>query len=264
MRISRAGWIKFTRKRDVRSDITILITTFLRPGYLRECLRGIRVNLPECDIAIACDDDVTHVPPDAHVSFVRLPFDRGLCAKRNAAVKLAHWTKYCLLGCDDFDFSTPAAREGIFKMKRVLEEHPDVDVVVGTYNGKRYEGDLEYVPGEYIREHLLRGLPYCLKPYPIWKIDIGVNYFLARTRVLEEVPWDESIRPIGGEHGDWFLSMKEAGKSVVFIKDCHITTLPDHPEWRDPLYPMFRRRAYYGHEIFLKKRNIKNYYGFNQ
>jgi hypothetical protein len=36
-------------------DVTILITSFLRPGYLRDCLAGIRRNLPECKVIVVDD-----------------------------------------------------------------------------------------------------------------------------------------------------------------------------------------------------------------
>jgi hypothetical protein len=228
----------------------------LRPDYFRECIRGIRANLPECPVVVACDDDTTLPLP--HTLFVRLPFDSGLTAKRNAAVKDSR-TKYSLLGCDDFDFSTPAARTGVERMVETLEAHPDVDVVVGTYNGMKYEGTLEYVPGEYIRERRLEGLPYCLKPYPMWKIELGINYFLARTEVLREVPWDETIRPIGGEHGDWFLEMKLQRKNIVFVEGCHMTT---QKASNNPEYFKYRGRSKQGHELFMKKRNVKVYYGY--
>ncbi len=96
------------------------------------------------------------------------------------------------------------------------------------------------------------------------KIDIGINFFLARTEVLREVPWDETIRPIGGEHADWFLSMKEANKLVVYLPGANINTIEDNPDWRHLDYRIYRRRAQQGHELFLKKRGVKRYYGFDE
>lgn len=238
------------------NDVSILITTFWRPGYLRTCLQGIHQNLPECEVCVACDDDNFYSAPTSD-RWKILPFDSGLTVKRNAAVALAT-RKYSLLGCDDYDFSTPEARAGIERMVNVLDAWSDVDVVVGTYNGKAYEGLLEHKPGEYIREHRI-------KPEGITKIDIGVNYFLARTDVLREVPWDENIRPIGGEHGDWFMMIKQARKRVIFVPGCHITSFTLEGEnaiHRD--YRKMRNRAWMGHEVMLKKWNIKRWIGFDE
>ena len=241
------------------TDVSILVTTFWRPGYLHECLKGIRANLPECEICVASDDNFfTRAESEYWDQWDVLAFDSGLTAKRNAAVNLAS-RKYSLLAADDFNFAPLYVREGVEKMVETLDAHPEVDVVVGTYNNKKYEGYLEYVPGEYIAEHPRAGLPIFLKPYPAWKIDIGINYFLARTDVLREIRWDESIRPIGGEHGDWFLQMKCAGKTVVFVEGCNIEAQEDRPEWRHLEYLRYRRRALFGHNIMLKKWNVKEY-----
>jgi hypothetical protein len=124
---------------------------------------------------------------------------------------------------------------------------------------------LEYVPGSHIKETRLEPCPglefYC--------VDLTVNYFLARTNRI--IPWDETIRPIGGEHGDWFLSMKEAGRKVVWVPGVNITALTlgtgegqVRPPGQDYRYNGFRRRAYQcGHTIFKKKRNIVDYIGFD-
>lgn len=244
--------------------MTILVTTFLRPGFLKACLKGIEANLPECRVAVACDDETT--PRDWGVAgWSQIPFDSGLTAKRNAAVQVTT-TKYALLGSDDYDFSKPEVREGIERMVATLDEHPEIDVVVGTYNDMPYEGKLEYRPGEYIMEHRKRPseLPTFLKPYPGWKIEMGINYFLARTEVLREVPWDESIRPIGGEHGDWFMCMKQAGKYIAFVPGCNIHATEDNHEWRHPDYFKYRNRAQLGHQAMLKKWGIKDYWSYGQ
>jgi glycosyltransferase involved in cell wall biosynthesis len=244
------------------NDVTILITTFLRPQHLYYALRSIKKNLPECEVAVACDDDVTE--PRAE-KWAQLPYyDSGLTAKRNAAARLAT-KKYCLLGCDDFEF-TSETRRGVERMYETLEAHPEVDVVVGTYNGVKYEGHL-IVGEDYIKEQYTRPSeqPIFLTPYPAWKIDIGINYFLARTSTLLAYPWDETIAPIGGEHCDFFLTLKENGRNVVFVKDCNINSFSIAHE-EDPktmtLYWKARKRADIGHEIFMKKRGKTKYYNF--
>jgi hypothetical protein len=239
---------------------------------LEACLKGIFKNLPECVVVIADDSDnelcydaaaraniTRQLPEHFTLNFKPLPFDSGLTVKRNATVAMTK-TKYWLCGSDDFNFSTLEARQGIEKLVKVLDENPDIDVASGRHEGMEYEGYLEYVPGSHIKETRLEPCPglefYC--------VDLTVNYFLARTDRI--IPWDETIRPIGGEHADWFLSMKEVGRKVVWVPGVNIDTLKlgTGTNVQDVRYGGFRRRAYQaGHTIFKKKRNIERYVGFD-
>jgi len=249
------------------SDVTIVIPTFHRRGYLKDCLTGIAKNLPECHVVVACDDDQ---PPFLYGNsrWVKCPYDSGLTVKRNAAVA-AIQTPCTLIGSDDFDFSADEAREGIVRMARTLRASEvnigfEIDVLAGRVNQRPYEGTLEYVPGEYIKEHRVNfiwglGMTTCLI-----RIDIAANYFIARTSVLRAFPWDESIRPIGGEHADWFLDLKEANMNVLFIDGVNINQMPYDASKQDPRYREYRRRALTtGHALMKKKRNIKQYIDFN-
>jgi hypothetical protein len=240
------------------SDVTICITSFLRPGYLLECLRGIRANLPECEVVVIDDSNLPcpeTLPDENGCVFAHLPFDSGLPAKRNESLTFTT-TKYWVPGHDDFDFGTREARDGIVKLTDLMDTHDDIDVAGGRVDGNPYEGHLEYVPGEYIREHRLKPVPEsCVYA----RVDLTVNYFLARTARI--VPWDERMK-IGGEHGDWFLEMKQQGRKTVWVPGVNITTLQlgNGPEVQDPRYGEFRGRARsLGHEIFKKKRNIREY-----
>jgi len=245
-------------------NITIVIPTFHRRGYLAECFRAVEANLPECSVVVAQDDggDCTW---EYNTCWAKLPYDSGLTAKRNAAVRLVE-TPYVLMGSDDFDFSTPDARKGIIDMMLAAELHPEIDVIVGSYKERPYHGFLEYVPGKYIKEHRLdvnKQLPIIDNSFKLWKIDIGPNYFLARTEVLKEIPWDETIRPIGGEHADFYLDLKEADKLVVYIPFVNINEQPRDRSKEHPNYREFRARCWDGHALMKKKRNITQYVDFN-
>jgi len=244
------------------SNVTIAITTFLRPGYLKQALVGCLNNFPECPRIVAVDDGgYTPVADWAHSLLpVVLPFDSGLTAKRNAAVKFTK-TPYVLMASDDYDFRAPYVRAGVERLIATLDAHPEISVAVGTFNRKWYQGFLEYEPGKYIKEIPLQRdtMPTYTKPYPAFKVDIGINYFVARTAALRECPWDESIRPIGGEHGDWFLSLKKQQKVVVWVPDCYIESMLLNEKWQHSGYRDYRRRAHLGHEIFLKKWSVANY-----
>jgi hypothetical protein len=245
-------------------DITIVIPTFHRRGYLAECFPAVEANLPECSVVVAQDDggDCTL---EYNTYWAKLPYDSGLTAKRNAAVRLVE-TPYVLMGSDDFDFSETETRWGIIEMAAVLRQCPAVDVVVGRYKDQDYHGFLEYVPGKYIKEHRLdmnKQIPNREKFPPFWRVDIGPNYFLARTEVLKEIPWDETIRPIGGEHASWFLDLKAANKMVVYLPYANINEQPRDRSKEHPNYREFRARCWDGHNLMKKKRNITQYIDFN-
>lgn len=249
-------------------NITILIPTFHRRGYLRDCLDGIAVNLPECAILVASDDGLLPergMLPQAcdRDSWFTLPYDSGLTVKRNILAQ-GTLTRYALMGSDDFDFSTSQAREGIIRMAQLFKASDltfmEVDVACGRVNNRPYEGHLEYVPGQYIKEHRIGPR----QASRVTGVDIAANYFLARADFLRKFPWDETIRPIGGEHADWFLDLKAANRKVVFVPGVNINELPKDRSKEHPDYRTFRNRCWEGHAIFMKKRGIKKYYGFDE
>jgi hypothetical protein len=243
------------------ADVTILVTSFLRPGYLFHCLQGIRDNLPECTVITVDDsgDTILDFPSgNGRDLLVRMQFDSGLSAKRNTGVRICH-TKYLLLGCDDFDFSTKKARDGIQMFVDMADAFPQFDVFGGRVDDKPYEGFLEYKAGEYIKETRLD-----------WEIifgqgaicDLTVNYFLGRTEVMKQFPWPEEMK-IGGEHVCFFLDLKLAGRKVCWVRGANITTLKLGPEAQHPDYAKYRARAKtLGHPLMLKRYNIKEYIGF--
>ncbi len=240
------------------SDVTIVVTAFLRDGYLFECLDRISSALPECSV-IVVDDGMISTEKTAKLSSVKyipLTFDSGLSAKRNAASKAAA-TKYVLMGHDDFDFAPCEVRRGIQRMVEVLDNDNSVAVAGGHYKNQSYEGFLEIVPGQYIKETRL--IPNGKQDY--YQVDIIVNYFLARVEVLVETPWDERMK-ISGEHGDWFLSLKEKGKKVVWVPGVNINELHiSDPNAVDPSYLKFRERVE-GHSLFLQKYGVSKFFGF--
>ena len=239
---------------DLR-DITIAVTSFLRPGYLFECLALLQKYMPDCHIIVA-DDSYEHPPVPKGVELIPLPFDSGLSKKRNVMVEACK-TKYILMYHDDFKMDHLSSL-GILKLLNVLDLNPNIDVAGGRYRGHPYEGFLRLVPGEYIEETRLE----VDGSAPFYKVDLVVNYFLARVDSIKSIPWDERMK-IGGEHGDWFLEMKNADKTTVWVPGVNIEQLPDDRTKVHPEYNKFRERAVgLGHRIFLEKRGVKSYKGF--
>ncbi len=239
------------------SNITIGITSFLRHGYLRQSLHGIRINFSDCRWLVADDSDVP--PPLSSEEMVRLSFDSGLGAKRNALIENTK-TEYLLLASDDFVFDEES-RMGVELLKMTLDRNPEVSVAAGRVNDRPYEGFLEYSRGTYLKEILFDGdkNPLYNTDPNCYKVDIAANYFLARTHRL--IHWPESIK-IGGEHGLWFLRMKQAGRIVVWVPGVNIQTQENNPSKKDSRYDMLRRRCWDGHNKMKQILEIKKYIDF--
>jgi hypothetical protein len=241
------------------AKVTIAITSLLRWGYLKACLDSIRQNLPECKVLVADDSDTDLCANVVGPSCIRLPFDSGLTRKRNKIVEAAE-TPYFFCGADDFDFSTPGFRLGLESAAALLDTNPEIDLVGGRVDNNPYESNLEYdANSNVIRERRL--VPDGCR---FQKCDLVVNAFLARISTIREVPWDNDVVPIGGEHGLLFWQMKKAGKTTVWLPGLNINTLHlgAGPDVQDPRYGQFRRRAFAaGHAIMLKKLGIKDWVG---
>lgn len=252
------------------SDVTIVITAGSRPGYLRRALFGLRCNLPEAKVVVVNDDgNIPQTPGGFRLTegiiWREATHDTFLTKKRNMGVALAD-TKYVLLAADDFEFGIES-RATVIRMTEILDQYRLPDVIAGSFNGKEYQGHFKVVEGEYIKEIALdkeNDLMIATGRTKLWKVDIAVNFFLARTKALRDVPWDETIGPIGGEHADWYLDMKAAGKVVAWTPGLNINEQEKDPYKESPEYGAMRKRCWDGHALMLKKRGVKKYYGFNE
>lgn len=251
------------------SDVSILITAGWRPGYLDETLMGLIRYLPECKRVVVTDDNYKVYSTSQHPTTVyNVPDDTFLTRKRNLGVSVID-TKYTLLAADDFEW-TMETRASVIQMVETLDAFEFADVIAGTVNNKRYEGFLEVKEGEYIRETRLdescghNGV--IITPHRTWwHVDLATNFFIARTDTLRWVPWDETIGPIGGEHADWFLDMKEKNRRILWSPGLNINEQPRYLALEHCSYRQRRNRAWStGHQLFLKKRGVKCYIGFDE
>lgn len=243
------------------SDVTIAITAGFRSGYLYQALLGISSNLPECHVVVANDDG--YYPGNiGNVIWKELPYDTFVTRKRNEAVKLVD-TKYTLMAADDYDF-TADVRAAVIRMTEILDRYQQADVIAGTFNDRRYEGYLTTVKGEYIKETRLNEAINKPNHEGLYQVDIAAFWFLARTSTLRYVPWDETIGPIGGEHADWFLDLKDKGRLVLWTPGLNMYEQSKDLRMEHPEYRKMRWRCIQGHNLMLAKRGVKRYYGFDE
>lgn len=252
------------------SDISILITTFLRDGYLFDCVNSISKNLPECEIVVV-DDGKRSTTKDIFYDKILqekhtvayMDFDSGLSAKRNRGVELAT-RKYVLLGCDDFDFSTIESRIGISLLSDILDKSDSISIASGHVNNHPYEGFLNLENGVLTETSLCSTDPFeMIDGYKVYPVDLSVNYFLARKEVLLDNPWDARMK-IGGEHGDFFLQLKRKNIKTVLVPGVNVNTFVENKTKVDPTYSQYRGRAReLGHKIYLEKNGITKFVSFS-
>lgn len=238
------------------ANLAVLIKTFLRDGYLYDCIADLRAHFPESQLVVMDDglpapvkDNLyRHLNSIGHVAKY-VPFDSGFSFKSDAAIPL-YTTPYVLIGSDDFNFAAPGVYAGVAKLVDVLEENPMIGVASGRVNNVPYEGWLnELEPGKvcerqisYENEQRTRnGVPFHL-------CDLTVNYSVLRTAMLgagmNQVTWgNHDIKIGGGEHAAFFLAVKRAGWKVAYVPGVSISEMPYQPNKIDPRYPSFRGRA---------------------
>jgi len=220
-------------------NVTAIIKTFLRDEYLYTCVDSLLEVYPDIKILIA-DDSYENPKKDMPLekrNFYKkveklghqvhfLPYDSGLCVGRNALVQKVK-TKYLLIGDDDFKYSIQA---NIDKMVNFLDNNRGFDLIGGRIiEGeviKNYQGLINdrdphrfvYTPLELNGYNSYKGFKY--KP-----CDITFNFFIARTKAVKKVPWDEQIK-VAYEHSSFFIDFKRAGYKVAFTPDCIVEHKP--------------------------------------
>lgn len=257
-----------TPRKDL-SKVCVLVKTFLRDGYLFDCVRAIEATLPEVKIVIM-DDGMTSYAKNKLYDDLRakghvceyLPYDSGFGEKSNAAIK--HYDReYVLIASDDFDFSDPYVRPGIERLVTVMDNVP-LMVASGRVDNNPYESLLER-NGDTVREIPLKMGDWDECQNINYKLcDLTVNYSLIRTRVLgsgpRQVKWDGGeVKIGGGEHGAFFLDLKEHGHKVAFVPGVNINTMRYDPKKQDAIYDRMRGRARQPGRVCLRRRGLKRW-----
>lgn len=192
-------------------NVTAIVKTFLRDEYLEVCLKSLRETYPKIRILVADDGRLTHAKT-AMVhryanEYYKMPFDSGIPKGRNFLIDKVK-TKYVLIGDDDFKYDP---QTGVEKMVDTLEQRTDIDIVGGRV---REKGEVKNYQGSFYDD------PTHLRFVPITSdcvvtCDFVFNFFLARTRRIRDVGWDENIY-VAYEHSDFFLSAKQHGLTVAY------------------------------------------------
>lgn len=228
-------------------DTTFLVKTFLRYDLALRCVRSIKEIYPSEVLVV----DDSNAPESFErelkklgAKLLRLPYDSGLSAGRNAGIKQIDTTYTVVL--DDDAIVTPES-----KVDNLLRLLTQADIACGAMeqDGKRVEwqgfyrlpkdGGLVLEPHDGTFE-THNGIRYA-------RVDFGLNLLAARTVFLKGHPWDEVLKT--HEHTDYFLRLKNEGR-VVYLPGSVFVHAPTRPAQ----YRAMRQRKEFRLRFFNKHR----------
>ena len=211
-------------------NLTLVIKTFERPQTLRRMLASVR-KVYAGPVIIADDSQVPYASDDPLVSVLRLPFDSGIGAGRNALID-AVTTEYLWMADDDMILLPD------FDIGRVLDylaRNPQVDLVGGKVvnlpqlrSASYLSSDLFAYEAQPIRPlgTMIDGLPVAYKV---------PNWYVARTEKVRSIRYDDRLKRV--DHKDFFSS---AYGRLLCVLDAKMVCLHTH-SYFDPHYLSFRQ-----------------------
>ncbi len=246
------------------SDVSILLKTFLRDEKLFSSISAIRKNMPEIQMIIVDDGEMTEEKDGVYADLVRegheviiLPFDSGFGKKSNAAIA-ALVRPMLLISSDDFSHSPSSVKVGIEKMLAVLDQNPSLSIVSGRLaNRGAYEFYLyEYNDGTVVEVPIDSKNVVGNLGFEHIVCDVTVNYSLIRRSVFDLVRFDDEEIIGEGGHGAFFYDVKKTGLKVGWVPGVEISEQTGRDSDR---YRQFRARAHGPSRKCFEKRGIKRW-----
>lgn len=227
--------------KHVIGDITVIMTAFRRPQKVIEQIRSIRDRYPNLPIIVADNgDDYPDLSSFDNVQLLKLPFDSGIAASRNAAI--AHvQTPLVFLTDDDHLFTDDSRLEHLLS---VLNSDPSIGVVGGwlweEYRNHRSAWHLNlYETGAELRADVARGpVRITREGVPHWPCDTVLNFALARREIYDVCPWADQLKMC--EHWEWMWRFKKLNRWRVAF--CPWFGGEHHPYPRPAGYDDYRYR----------------------
>ena len=226
-----AAWASRNRVQPTDpGNLTLVIKTFERPQTLRRMLASVR-KVYAGPVIVADDSQVSVTSDDPGVSVLRLPFDSGVGAGRNALIDGVS-TEYLWMADDDMillpDFD-------IGRVVDYLERNRQVDLVGGRVVNLPQLRSASYLSSDLFAYEtppirplgsLIDGLPVAHKV---------PNWYVARTEKLRQVRYDDRLKRV--DHKDFFSS---AYGRLLCVLDDRMVCLHAH-SYFDPHYLSFRQ-----------------------
>ena len=190
-------------------DVTVVIKTFIRPRQVKRLIKSIREHYPDIKIIVVNDGDDENVYEDENMKTILLPFDTGLSAGRNAGVAEVE-TEYFVLCDDDFIFTDET---DVARWKDLLIKY-DFDILGSRIQATEYSSgnwtwlwDDKRGDGRIYEKHGYHS-SWQDNGFTVAHVDFCLNTFIARTKVIQEHPWDEKYKIM--EHRPFFYKYRNA------------------------------------------------------
>lgn len=247
---------------SILKNIAILITTFMRDDLLFQCVKSIRIYYP--DIAIFVGDNgkpnekKMKFCKDHNCKYVKVPFDSGVGATRNAVFKILPKQYEYIVICEDDILFTNETK--LINWLTVLDEKKNVGIIGGILkkqNGRMVNQNYEawlYAKASTLYVERIERFG--------WRLDCGVrhiycdivlNVFMMRRKVWDSQKWDSKIKT-WPEHEDFFFSLKKKTDWKVAYTDA--VCLLHKPVTYAEKYAKYRMRIG-GAKIFSEKWGIE-------
>ena len=201
----------------------------MREDSLNRLLDSIDQFLPECRIYIADDSEIggkaeryAMLEEYGHV-ILRLPFDVGLSAGRNALMEAVE-EEYVLYCDDDFMFD---GQNGVKEALHILEKRKDIGMITGMVKCGGQETSFNLNEKEWEEVDGIK----------IRKTDRGLNFFLACTSIFKDCKWNPKYK-INDEHEDFFKRLK----SKVYY--CPTLQVNHEGRMASGEYALYRNRSF--------------------
>jgi len=244
-------------KPAVQENVTLGIKTLWRPACLKRLLTSIRKYYPT--IPIVCVDDskepsITDPSVWGNLTYIKLPFDTGLGASRNVMIDAVK-TKYAVYLDDDYYFFNRTILERFY----AILEADLTDLVGGRCKEgrhiRKFHGLLKQqgtVMHYYRKFHGRDQLPLTetggvVKTLEVCHCDIVVNFFMARTAMLQQVKWDGDLKI--NTHSEFFFRAHKAMR-IAYCQSVDI----GHAATRHREYSKLRHRRHWN--IIKKKHGL--------
>lgn len=195
-------------------EVTLCIRTFQRPRCVARAIRTFKSRYPAMRVLVG-DDGRRPLYPDGWtrggVTWVALPYDRGIGAGRNAVI--ARTTTPFLVNIDGDNSATEATDLGRLHEFLTRSGFDLVGGATGQWSVAHFrrEGDCLFVEvGRSPRE---------IEP-GVFETDRAATFFMARTERLRALGWDERRKLL--EHTEFFYRAWRDGWRVAEIPEVEV------------------------------------------
>ena len=197
---------------NIDKYLTIGIKTFNRPLCLKNCIEQIRKIYKNIKIIIADDSDKDIKEEnkkyiDANTRIIDLSYNIGVSKGRNSIVNMTD-TKYYLTLDDDNYINN---KTNLIEILNFMEINNDISLIGGICDDRKIYGknNISYT---YTFASIYKNDIYCCNNFiklddklDIYKTDITLQLFIAKTQVLKDFPWDNDLS--FEEHKPFFVNL---------------------------------------------------------